>query len=181
MALQMNGICVCSCARAVKRAVRDGIRAANVGAIVNLDAFQRAIINRKVNALKVRLIRIQTVRSAAGDGQVLKGDRRGCILAPPFIRKRDVRIDRQSIRTITVCTDKLEVDEMKLFAVSIIMRRASAHCQQMAMIRLIIRHVASDGIGKRCVAAVVDIRKELFKSSCARCAALPEFIACRQL
>ena len=137
----MNSIRVPRRTRSVQGAIRYGIAAADIAAIIDFDPLQRAVVDTEADPLKKFLIRIQAIWRTAGYCQVFKADSRRRIFAPPLIGQRNIGIDRQRRTTIRILTDELKVDKVQPLVISIIMRGLSAHSQQIRAACLIIGHI----------------------------------------
>ena len=102
---------------AIKDVIGNSVAATNIGAIINLDAFELAVVDLKVNAIEVGLCGIQTIGCGARNGQVF--ERNGCcsFLPPPLIGKCAIGIYSQGIAVSSGRTNKLEVNQVAVISV----------------------------------------------------------------
>ena len=161
--LQMDGISILGGIGAIKDVIGNSVAATDIGAIINLDAFELAVVDLKVNALEEGLCGTQAIGGAARNGQVF--ERNGCcgLLAPPLIGKGHLGIDSQGIAISSNRTNKLEVDEVAF--VGQIVGGLSAHSQQIFARRFIVSDITGNGVGK-CRFSIGNIRKHRIKCFC---------------
>ena len=170
----MNSIRVPRRTRSVQGAIRYGIAAADIAAIIDFDPLQRAVVDTEADPLKKFLIRIQAIWRTAGYCQVFKADSRRRIFAPPLIGQRNIGIDRQRCAPVLICTRKLKIDKMEVIAV---MRCLSAHGQQIRAACLIIGHIPGNLIRDGRVAVAIHICEYRFERLDRFCRPLPQYIS----
>ena len=141
----------------IQCAVSHSILTAHIVVVINSKPLDSAIIHPEIKRFKIRLCRPQSVGRTSRDGQILKADRGGHLLAPPLVRQSDIGVNSQRRTTIRILTDELKVDKVQRLVISIIMRCLSAHGQQIRAACLIIGHIPGNLIRDGRVSLTVHI------------------------